>query len=390
MNKEELFEVIAEIDEMKVKAAREPVRRKKKARWLKWGALAACVCVCAVGVAARLHQATSGMEGDLPTLTLSMTWGGMGYEGYLYYDISEWDSGSPWESGKEYDALPVFRNGSYNVIGIPVGLDKETMQARAKIVAEKLGMEILELREQAVGETFEGSGVGADALTQLEAVTADAVIRVQGDGTVTVDFGDGRKLPEEFNMTHHTADEEEAATVLDYLLEAYSELLEMEQPEKVLFWERNIYGQVVRSYGVYEGAGGELEDLLNYHFNYVQFAPDDDGELMLIRLHDGLACAEKIGDYPIISQRQALELLLNGNYAASVPYAIEGAGNVAGVELVYRCGNAEQVFLPYYRFFVELPEELRNGELKSYGAYYVPAVEGRYIKNMPTYDGRFN
>ena len=62
------------------------------------------------------------------------------------------------------------------------------------------------------------------------------------------------------------------------------------------------------------------------------------------------------------------------------------------MELVYRVGAYEQVWLPYYRFLVELPEEFRpeDKELHDFGAYYVPAVEGKYIANMPTYDGQFN
>ena len=45
---------------------------------------------------------------------------------------------------------------------------------------------------------------------------------------------------------------------------------------------------------------------------------------------------------------------------------------------------------------VELPEEKEvtdskgDTEMKTYGAYYVPAVESRYISNMPVYDGTFN
>lgn len=389
MNKEELFEVIAEIEEKHVKTAREPATGKKVPIWVKWGALAACVCVCVLGVIIRLQASNRPAEVDLPMLTISLGWGEMGYEGYLYYDISEWNSGNPWEE-TAYDALPVFKNGAYNAIGIPVGLDKETMRANAEAVAKVLDMDILELREKTVGETIEGSGLTADAVTRVEAVTSEAVIRAEADGTVTIDFGEGRKLPEEFNMTHHDTTDREATAVLDHLLEEYSALLELEQPEKVLFWERNIYGQMIRHYSVYEAVGDAREDLLNYHFNYVQFSPDDDGELMLIRLYDGLACAERIGDYPIISQEEALTLLLNGNYATSVPYEIAGEERVAGVELVYRSGSGEQIFLPYYRFFVELPETLRNDELKDYGAYYVPAVEGRYIENMPTYDGHFN
>ena len=48
--------------------------------------------------------------------------------------------------------------------------------------------------------------------------------------------------------------------------------------------------------------------------------------------------------------------------------------------------------MPYYKFYVELPEdENRLGHgLKNYGIYYVPAVEGKYIENMPIYNGSFN
>ena len=69
-----------------------------------------------------------------------------------------------------------------------------------------------------------------------------------------------------------------------------------------------------------------------------------------------------------------------------------GKEHIAKVELVYRVGAYEQVWLPYYRFLVELPEEFRpeDKELHDFGAYYVPAVEGKYIANMPTYDGQFN
>ena len=59
-------------------------------------------------------------------------------------------------------------------------------------------------------------------------------------------------------------------------------------------------------------------------------------------------------------------------------------------ELIYRTGEYEEYYMPYYRFYVELPEEERENGLKTYGAYYVPAVESSYIYNMPVWDGSFN
>ena len=51
--------------------------------------------------------------------------------------------------------------------------------------------------------------------------------------------------------------------------------------------------------------------------------------------------------------------------------------------------------MPYYRFYVELPEdslpaELQDGEFSNVGAYYVPAVEEEYLATLSTWDGRFN
>jgi len=100
--------------------------------------------------------------------------------------------------------------------------------------------------------------------------------------------------------------------------------------------------------------------------------------------------ADKLGDYPIISVKEATKLPVNEKYQTSVPYEFPGKKYIGKVELIYRTGSSEEYLLPYYRFYAELTnEELANG-LKTYGAYYVPAVEEAYIKNMPTYGGIFN
>ena len=106
--------------------------------------------------------------------------------------------------------------------------------------------------------------------------------------------------------------------------------------------------------------------------------------------------SQKVGDYPIISVAEAKTLLKKGNYSTSSPYQLPGMKHVKKVELVYLTDVFESYFMPYYKFYVELPEEkgvtdsLRDTDMKTYGVYYVPAVESRYISNMPVYDGTFN
>lgn len=54
----------------------------------------------------------------------------------------------------------------------------------------------------------------------------------------------------------------------------------------------------------------------------------------------------------------------------------------------------EKYYIPYYRFFVAEEstgnESLEKQGFKCYCAYYVPAVEEKYIANMPLWNGALN
>ena len=39
---------------------------------------------------------------------------------------------------------------------------------------------------------------------------------------------------------------------------------------------------------------------------------------------------------------------------------------------------------------MRLPELAEEDGLQTFGAYYVPAVEGRFLTNLPVWDGSFN
>ena len=108
---------------------------------------------------------------------------------------------------------------------------------------------------------------------------------------------------------------------------------------------------------------------------------------MMLRYFD---YREKLGDYPIISSDEALELLGEGKYITSVAqYDFPGTEYAGMVELVYRVTDLEEYYIPYYRFYVEIPEGAEDGK-KLYGAYYVPAVRQEYISDMTVWDGHFN
>ena len=65
----------------------------------------------------------------------------------------------------------------------------------------------------------------------------------------------------------------------------------------------------------------------------------------------------------------------------------------ARVDLLYRNESSAQVFMPYYRFLIELPGRPIGDcapNLKEYGTYYVPAVQSEYLDVLPVWDGSFN
>ena len=105
--------------------------------------------------------------------------------------------------------------------------------------------------------------------------------------------------------------------------------------------------------------------------------------------------SQKQGDYPIISAEQAEELLLAGHFYGSYHYIDEREApflpteaDIVKVELIYGSNEFHPFFQPFYQFTVALPEdcfEYYHNELglKTYVQLFVPAVEGKYLAEMP-------
>ena len=131
--------------------------------------------------------------------------------------------------------------------------------------------------------------------------------------------------------------------------------------------------------------------MMNYFFRYVTVALNhDDGEILL-RYQD-TDLSQKLGDYPIISEKEARKMLKNGNSITSTGYTLTGKEEIGRVDIVYRVGPYTVDYLPYYRFLVELPQEHfgHNNGTKTYGAYYVPAVNMAYLPDVTLWNGTFN
>lgn len=422
----ELLDKMELIDPVYVEAADEQPKKRKNV-WVKWGAMAACLGIVILGAVtigwqdepqppdiigpkpSTMPGQNSGGQQDEPQPTDStgsglitipdLNIGGMGFEGYMYYDISELNTGNPWSESMNITSLPVYKNGAYDVsgAGVPQGLSETEMVERLNFAVSALGLEVLSQEVIANGTWYikDGEKVKDDRPTRIEAETNNGMISVLADGSVSYFLpDDGLALPDELNFTLSKTTDEEAEDALSYLIEVYGELLNFEEPATVCSGSYNIYGEFNRTYNVYDVAGDDVEDILNYNFRFARFVPNNEGKLYIVGMSDDLLSAEKLGDYPIITAEEAAKRLNAGDYQTSVPAEFPGEEFIGKVELMYRSGPLEEVLLPYYRFYVQLPDEANSQatekELKTYGAYYVPAITDEYIANMPTYDGRFN
>ncbi len=400
MKTEKLQDAIGEVRDDFLEDANRTAA-KKQSGWTRWAAAAACLCLVVGGVFLLNHSGKTPLDASetLPQIAIpEYEPGGMGFEALMEYRADELENGNPWRESMKLDTLPVYRNGCYDPsgAGAPTGLSEAEMTELLQIAAQALGLEILKTdRDTNATKDKDGSILPGDTIYSIRAVTDHGSLRVYANGSVEYDLPAGSTLPEQYRFTYTGSSVDEAKAAMAYLVETYAEFLNYDHPEIALQGDYTFSGEYSRRFLVYDAAADDETNILNYRFRCAQFAPDDNGDLMLIRLFDGLRKAEKLGDYPLISVAEAQEKLLNGQYQTSVPIPMPGENHIAKVELVYRTGPREETLLPYYRFYVELQDAdgwtmAQENGLKTYGAYYVPAIQDAYISNLPTYDGHFN
>lgn len=364
---------------------------KKSKKWLKWGVAAACftLMVCSIYVVSRNDITKNPSEElpNLPMLTLSDTIedGEMGFEGYWAYDSAELVNANPWSEDLEIDTLPVYQNPlTYNADFVTEGVDFEQMQAFLLEIAERLGLEsdTLTLTDDAkaqekLGESL-GFSEGSFHATKVIAETEGIRIEVEQTMMATIIFEPCISLPDEYQFTTY-ASYEELSVVADYLQTEYKDIIGLDYPQiNISGGDYDICAKQSYLIHFFDGARTKEEQILQYNFNPITFYCNDEGKLCMIRIYQP-DLSKKVGDYPIITQEEAEKLLLEGAYLSSVPYEVQGTESIKKVELIYRTGlQLEQYYMPYYRFYVELPEEGID-DMKCYGIYYVPAVNGAYI-----------
>lgn len=425
MKEERILNMLSEVDETYIAQAADVKRPPAWHRYLGWGSAAACAVIAlyiclrslTAGVNRPLEPSTPGNgiqtadsatdshtapgsseAEELPILTARFESGAMGFEGLLYYDISEAENANPWTEEQSPASLPVYRNPAYtDDSGLSIFLSDEAMLELAEQTAHALGVSVDHTEFCRVHDIIDYSieGLSGKEAYSLTAKTTFGEITVYGNGQIRIFFSEPVILPEEYSFTYSQTTDDEAFAVIRYLTERYSGLCSFETITADTGGDYTYYGDRIRFYGVYDGGGNLTQQILSYHFNRISFGPDDDGNLFVIWLGNLLNGAQKVGDYPLISADTARSFLLSGESITTVPddYLLGGTiteAQIAKTELVYRTGNTSELFMPYYRFYVELTNFNTQADgLTCYGIYYVPAVSGEYLSDFPVWNGQF-
>ena len=173
MKAEDISNALNEINEEYIESANE--RRKPKAKkspWIKWVSAAAAAIAVVVLIGTKVFVPNTpegndepvgevgGTEAEygayLPILEyIESNTTAYGFEGYMAYDISELSSGNPWNEEMVFEALPVYRNNSFNEIGIAYpGIGEEAMNKKLENIAEKPTLKCGESSKQPMLEIF--------------------------------------------------------------------------------------------------------------------------------------------------------------------------------------------------------------------------------------------
>ena len=348
-------------------------------------------------------------------LSVFTEWGGCGFEGYTERDFKKQISGNPWNKDCDIKTLPIFKNNSYvnqeTQKWEGKRIPKDELEKKVEKTAKKLNVKLTKVYKTPTKEQLEeykkDKNLHPDKRKYFEkqekelSGTVDTVVGEFKGGTITanchgginVEFSPGIKLPKKYKFNLYNVTKKEAEDTLDYLLKKYRNITNIKSLEKSPVSNIGVDNREVFCYAANENLSRSLTDkILDYSIGgmsgSISFLPDDNGGLKEIEIGEK-TIHEEIGIYPIISLEKAKQLLFNGKFQTTYIDVEPSAKNIAGVELMYRDSVYDKYLMPYYRFFIEYKCNGKS-DSKNYYVCYVPAVEEKYIENMPKWNGEFN
>lgn len=341
------------------------------------------------------------VDTNLPMLTVTTQHaGGMGYEAFSAYDVSELTDANPWTPDAVLETLPVYRNTGADFWREPwISAEREErMRDILKEASKAFEMDHLPVQtflnqdeEALTTQTGISEPHNSSRVSHFILEDDRGTLEVSRELITTYFLKVSEPLPDSYRF-NYGATYDELLHTAHYFLKSKNTLMGLRHPVPEVSYGNYSYDGTSRHFQLrfFEDGDDVTEQILGYNFTSVAFFPAEDGNVWAGLRQNHYDLSEKMGDYPIITPEEAQTLLSEGHGITTVPRPMPGVDFIRKTELVYRNSPIDAFYMPYYRFYVEIPELAHDNGLKTFGAYYVPAVEGRYIENMPRWDDRFN
>lgn len=363
-------------------------KKSGKSALLRWGLagcglIAAVTAIAFVGMSAYHNLETYGslFTPKLPVIEADMYSILNCDEGFLAAELSELYSDNPWSSDMNITSMPVYKKSENQT-----DLSQEEMEQKVYETAEKLGLtEPLFTVEGIFFTTTETGNEKTVSLTGYYEGAANVEIKINADGSGVVTFGD------HFSDNYKLYSENKAREILSKIGENFNCLFGFDTPTPNIINEgrSRVDGKLYRSYAIFDCSGDIEEQILNFCCGsaYISFS---DSSLNSLTFGSSKDSFELLGNYPVISYKEAVERLIKGEHLTEVPMLKEDGskreittGDIGHGELVY-CAVSSDYRMPFYKFRVKVDSTDTPLEMTEYGLYYVPAVTEEYLVQKDT------
>ena len=342
------------------------------------------------------YEPSEGLE------SISMTiLEGQGIPSIILKDPSEYKKKNPWFNYKDIEVLPVFINKNYNLLyheGPVEYLTEEEAVEVSLLVAERLGID--------TGK-YECEDLGASYIIYFPNKQKASFEICPSVDEVRIFFN---PLNGNMDLSLPAIDEEDEDLLhekyLVYYYQLFENILRMKQPVFEASFERNIHGEKMYKYMIFNQEDMVEDTIVNYSTNFARIYIDTNGlsgiDISYKQLMDAAAPngyentiierlakgneLELLGYYPLINQEEAIEKILNKEYLSTIEYDRDiDLGDIMAIELIYYWVPVNKTIQPVYRVYLDLKETMHDyGQyeeegLNTYGIFYVPAIETKYL-----------
>ena len=367
MKSEDLFSALGKIDGRYIDCSvpkKMPVYKRNTFRWVT--AAAACLCLFISGYLMSGHMKT----GKLPVLdnySIVFEPMGMGYEGTDDLEMNNSDDINPWNENTVLDTLPVFKNLRYSGGSLWQSYySADELKNQTVAFADLMGLDII--GGEAVYAETENEVYNYVLNTQQGTVSS-------GGTGISLNLKKGYESLLNKHISYCFGSETESVSGICREYSVDGELLSTEK----------------RSYYKY----GDIADNIvsfNLRSHWQSSWSDGNTDYINSRNDDYLSCSEKLGDYPVIGIDEARAKLIAGEYATSADEESVEGGKIteeviAKTDLIYYTAGNQQLYMPYYRFYVKYYSG--DGEIQRYAYFYVCAIEEEYLGGYEKFDGSF-